>query len=151
MGTRNYAAGKPTGDNNVPFFDSPPAFKAIVTWARDASATASSILNLSHNTTAVEVAAIGSAVFIRWVGFSDAQNSVAATSVISNNGSANFDHAIPSGTVRRFVVPIETVYTGNPASQVGAAIGNGLFRYLAIKTAGVGSIATTEYGKSNAY
>jgi len=151
MGSRNYAAGQPVGDNSVPLYDSPPPFKAIVTWAKDAAAGTSSILNLSDNTTAVEIGAVGATAFIRWVGFSDAQNSVAATSVISAEGTANFDHAITTGTVRRFVVPIERAYTANPSSQVGAAVANGLFRYLAIKTSGGGSVLATEYGKSNSY
>ena len=66
-------------------------------------------------------------------------------SVISiAGGTANFDHAIPTGTVRRFVIPIEARATQG-ASAVGINRGEGLYQRVAIKSIGIASVLTTEY------
>ena len=104
------------------------------------NATTSSVISVSHDTTTLEVAAIGGPAVLRWVATSDTQ-----ASVISNAGAtANYDHVIPSGTMRRFAIPIESMYQA-PSSMVGANRLNGLYQRVAIKSVGIASIMTTEY------
>lgn len=143
----NYARGKPVGNNNVPFFDSPPPVKAISQFYAE-NGVASSVITLSHNTTAIEIAAQGSPVVMRWVAVGDTVASV----VGSVAGALNFDNVIPANTVTRFVVPIEIMNTAEGVgSVVGQNIANGLYRRVAYKTQAVGSILVSEYGSSNAY
>ena len=144
----NYAKGKPLGINGVPFFDSPPAVAAIATNMRDNGAT-SSILVLNQNTTAIEVGATGGPAYIKWLTQAVVDTSVAGTSVISAAGTANFDHIIPSGEVRRFVVPIATIPVHT--SVQGANRLNGLYPNVAYATGPVASVAVTQYGSSNTY
>lgn len=145
----NYAKGQPMGNNGVPLFDCPPAVTAIATNARD-NATSSSILILTQNTTAIEVGAQGGPAFIKWLAQSVVDSSVAGTSVISAAGTANFDHMIAAGEVRRFVVPINIVPASAQSVQ-GANSLNGLFPNVAYKTAGIASVLVTQYGSSNSY
>lgn len=148
---KNYAAGMPTGNNNMPVsMDTPAPYKAVKQYLSE-NATASSVISLTDNTTAVEIAAQSAPVAIRWVYASDGTG--AATSVIAIAGStANYDHVLAPNTVRRFVVPIEVQYSLNPnASAVGARVENGLFARLAYKTAGIASVSVAEYGSSNSY
>lgn len=145
----DYAKGKPVGGNGTPFYDSPPAIKALDQWG-SLNANASSVITMSADTTALEIAAQGQAAAMRWVWVTDGTS--AATSVIAAGGSTdNYDHIIPSGEVRRFVVPIEVQRSnGAPnASAVGANVSNGLFQRVAFKSVGVGSVFVTEYGSSN--
>lgn len=147
MSGQNYARGKAVGNNNVPFFDSPPPVAAIATNMREAGA-ASSILILNQNTTAIEVAATGGDAYIKWLTQATVDSSVAGTSVISAAGTANFDHAITSGTIRRFVVPIATIPASHTSVQ-GANRLNGLYPNVAYR--GIASVAVTQYGSSNSY
>lgn len=147
---KNYAAGTPAGNNQIPLYGSPAPVKAVGQYLSE-NATTSSVVTLTPNTTAVEIATQGTAAAMRWVYVADGTG--AQTSVIAVAGAtANFDHIVPPNTVRRFVVPIEV---GGGAqgygSMVGANIENGLFRRLAYKTQGVASIMVTEYGSSNSY
>jgi len=145
----DYAAGKPVGRNAVPFYDSPPAVKAIARYGTF-NGTNSSVITVTNNTTAIEIAAQGTAAAMRWVWVTDGTG--ANTSVIAAAGATdNYDHIIPEGQVRRFIVPIETgPYGVSPnASAVGVNVENGLFRRVAYKSIGVGSVMTTEYGSSN--
>lgn len=103
------------------------------------NATASSVLTLNDNTTDLEVAAIGSTGFVKWIGRADTNASV----VSSVGGQANYDVVVPAGTVRRLVIPRETGGAG--ASIVGANISNGLYNRVAYKSGGIGSILTTQY------
>jgi hypothetical protein len=151
MAGKNYAAGVPMGNNQGYLQGLPAPFKAVKQYLSE-NATASSVVTLTENTTAIEVAAQTAPVALRWVYVAD--GTTAATSVIAVAGStANFDHIVPANTYRRFVVPIETGPTGVApnASAVGANIENGLFRRLAYKTQGIASVAVTEYGSSNSY
>lgn len=150
--SKNYAKGIPMGDNQVPFFESPPPVKAIVATMSE-NATASSIFALSDNTTAVEIATQGTAAVIRWFSNNDYQTSVGNRSVIAIAGStANYDHIIPSNAVKRFIVPIEIQKSvGANASFMGARVENGLYTYLAWKTQGIASVFLTEYGSSNSF
>lgn len=101
--------------------------------------TASSVITVQDTTSAIEIAAVGGAAVMRWVARADTQGSV-----ISAAATANFDHVIPSGMMRRFALPIETTYQ-NPGSIVGVNTMNGLYQRVAIKTVGVASVLLTEY------
>ena len=116
--------------------ETPVPFKAISTTASD-NAVVSSVITLTDNTTNLEVAAVGATAFVRFVPRTDG-----AASVVSAAGTANFDNVVPAGTVRKFVVPIETIGT---SSIVGANIQNGLYNRVAYKTAAPGSVLTTQY------
>ena len=107
--------------------------------------TASSVISVSHNTTALEIAAVGGAGFMRWVRTGDTEASV----VSAAGATGNFAHVIPTNTVRKFVIPIEAMPTmgaSNTASMVGINRREGLYQRVAIKTAGIASILVTEYG-----
>lgn len=109
------------------------------------NSTASSVITLTEDTTVIEIAAIGAVptgAVMRWV--SSVVAFGAASSVISAAGTANFDHAIPGNTVLKFAVPIEFQAT-NPQSVQGANRLNGLYRRVAIKSTGIGSVLLTEY------
>lgn len=149
---QNYARGIPMGNNQMPAsYQAPPAVKAIVSRMSE-NATVSSMVGLSQNTTAIEISTQSAPVVFKWVANADAQNSVAATSVIAVAGTtANYDHVIPANTMRRFVVPIEVNNPQGNGSLVGANIENGLFRWFAWKTQGAGSVLSNEYGSSNSY
>lgn len=106
------------------------------------NAAVSSVITLTPDTTAIEIAAIGASPtggVMRWVRVADTQ-----ASVISAAGTANFAHVIPNNEVRKFAVPIEVMYQA-PSSMVGANIQNGLYRRVAIKSIGVASVILTEY------
>lgn len=148
MSSQNYARGKPMGNNQVPFYDSPPAVKAIEQYYTENGVT-SSVITLTQNTTAIEIGAGKSAVLMRWVYIADAET--AATSVIMSGATANWDHVIPEGQVRRFVVPIEGNYAEGQGSMVGANRANALFRRVAYKNTSIGSVFASEYGSSNSY
>lgn len=147
--SKNYAAGTPVGNNQMPLYNSPAPFKAVVQYLSE-NATASSVVTLTQNTTAVEVAAQSAPVAIRWVYQADA--ATAASSVIAVAGAtSNFDHIVPANTVRRFVVPIEVSPNQGYSSMQGVNRLEGLFQRLAYKTQGIASVAVTEYGSSNSY
>lgn len=142
--TDNYAAGTPVGKNGVPLFNSPAPYKAVARYFVE-NGSASSVITLSANTTAIEIAAPATdrAVLMRWVATSDTQASVTAL---------NLDHVVPANTFRRFVVPVESQNaSAGYGSMVGANIDKGLFRRVAVITAGPGSVITTEYGSSSSY
>lgn len=116
----------------------PAPFKAKATYASE-NASTSSVISVTHDTTGVEVAAVGGAAVVRWVPTTDT-----AASVVSAASGANFDHVVATGTVRRFVLPIER-YGTTPASVQGANRLNGLYQRVAIKTVGVASVLLTEF------
>ncbi len=148
MSGQNYAKGQPMGNNQIPFFQSPPAVKAIEQYYTENGVT-SSVITLTENTTAIEIGAGQSAVLMRWVYITDAQT--AATSVIISGATANWDHVIPTNEVRRFVVPIEGNYSEGYGSLVGANRANALFRRVAYRNTSIGSVFASEYGSSNSY
>lgn len=115
--------------------------KALVTTVSE-NATVSSVVTLNDNCTDLEVAAVGAPVFYRWVPRSETAGVAPAASVIIAAGTANFDAVIPSGAVRRLVVPIETIGT---SSIVGANIANGLYNRIAYRTFGAASVLATQY------
>ena len=111
------------------------------------NASASSVITLTEDTTALEIAVIAgtssliSGGVMRWV--TSVAGSNASTSVISAAATANFDHVITNNQVLKVAVPIET----NP--QTGSVQGInrelGLYRRVAIKSIGIASILLVEF------
>lgn len=139
----NYSSKLPQDRNNAVMTGLSTPFPAIATTADD-NVAVSSIINLNANTTLVEIAAIGGGAGIRWVMNT---NTTATSSVITAQGTANFDNYIPAGVVRQFVVPRNSQATGS--SSIGGITGlntsEGLFNSVAIKGSGVSSVLVTEY------
>src|SRR3990167_493565 len=106
----------------------------------DDNAVASSVVSLNPNTTSLEVSAFGGqGAVIRWVPTTEnASIAGAKASVISSGLTANFDHYIPTGTVRRFAIPQETGGVGMRGA-VGSQIGSvyGLYQRVARINAGI--------------
>lgn len=149
----NYAAGTPVGGNQVPLYGSPAPFKSVQEFYSE-NAVASSVVTLTQNTTAIEIAAGATPVIMRWVSVADGTG--ANSSVIAApTTSANFDHVIPANTVRRFVVPIESGVNQTVGETTTSVVGQnreyGLYRRVAYKTQAVASVYVTEYGNSNSY
>ena len=136
-----YAPKLPTDASGQAMQELPSAVKAKATYGAE-NASASSVISVTHDTTGIEVAAVTTAAVLRWITRTDT-----TASVISAAGTANFDHVVPAGTVRRFALPIE-VQGSSPASVQGANRANGLYQRVAIKSVGVGSVLLTEYGQS---
>lgn len=136
----NYAKGLPHGKDGTEFQNSPPPFTAITRYGSE-NGTASSVISVSSVTTAIEIAAVGSPVLMRWVATSDTQASV--TGAVA---APNFDHVIPTGTMRRFVIPQERTPSNDPAGSVqGVNLQMGLYQRVAVKTIGAASVLTSEY------
>ena len=115
--------------NSMQEFPSPKRPLARIT---SENATVSSVISLTHDTTSIEIAAIGGTASMRWV------------SIVTIAGStSNFDHVITTGTVRRFVVPRESA--PNPQSVQGVNRLNGLYQRVAYKTAGIASVMLGEF------
>lgn len=134
----NYAPRLPKDINNEVNQQCPPAKKVLATTASDNNVV-SAALTLNDGTTAIEVVAGGQPAVIKWIATSDTE-----ASVISGAGG-DFDHAIPANSYRRFVVPVETMGVGNTSSVVGANSQSGLYKRVAVATAQIGSVMTTEY------
>lgn len=149
----NYAKGVPMGNNQMPFQGNgtPPAVAAIGTTVRDTATTTSSILVFNQNTTAIEVAAVGGPVYIKWLSQSVVDSSVAGTSILGTGAGSNFDHIIPPATYRRFVIPINVNNPQGYSSFSGANRENGLYPNMAYIGAVTSIIAVTQYGLSNSY
>lgn len=124
-------------DKNGNALDSQPIPLKAITTVVSENATVSSVITLNDNTTDLEIGAVGAPAFIRWIGRGDTQGSV-----ISAAGTANYDNMIPSGAVRKFVIPVETIGT---SSIVGANIANGLYNRIAYKSGGIGSVLSAQY------
>ena len=135
---RNYAPALPRGKDDESLHDFPAAKLALARYAPENS-TASSVISVSHDTTALEIAAVGGAAVMKWITTGSTNPSVISIA----GGTANFDHVIPSGEVRKFVIPIES----NP--QTGSVQGVnrelGLYQRVAIKSIGVASVLTAEF------
>ena len=103
------------------------------------NASTSSVISVSHDTTAIEIAAVRGAAAMKWItiGNTDA-------SVVSATSGANFDHIIAPGTVRRFVIPQEVIGS-NQSSIQGVNRGEGLYQRVAYKSMGIASVLLTEY------
>jgi hypothetical protein len=134
-----YAKMIPVDKGGNSLQDFPPANVALQRDYSENNGT-SSIITLNASTTNLEVGCQGaSGAVIRWIAVGDTQ-----ASVISAVGStANYDHFIPIGTVRKFVVPVET--RGMSSSVVGANAQAGLYARIAVKSVGIASVITTQY------
>lgn len=143
--TANYAPAQPQDSKNQVMVGYPPPKKAKASYG--ATIVASSVITLTDNTTEVEIEAVGgNGVAIRWVPVTETAAVSPFASVIASGGTANFDHIIPSGQVRRFVVPVETIGT---TSIVGVNKQLGLYNRIAwIQSAGLtssSSVFSTEF------
>jgi len=119
--------------------------KVALARLNDENALVSSILLLGHDTTELEVAAVGQGIAGKWLSRAIVDSSVAGTSVITAAGTANFDFIVPVSTQRRVVVPIST-FTPTSGSVMGINRKLGLYPAVAFKTlAGTGSVLTAEF------
>ena len=138
-----YSPRLPRGKDNEVKQNYVPAKLALVQTNKE-NASASSILLLGHDTTELEVAAVGQHVAAKWLTQATVDSSVAGTSVLTAVATGNWDHMIQIDTVRRFVVPIASV--PQTQSVMGINREKGLYPAIAFKTfAGNGSVLTAEY------
>ncbi len=104
----------------------------------------SSVISLHPMTAQIEVGAFGGqGAKIRWIATTDTGAGAPFASVISSGIGANWDHFVPAGTYRQFVVPKET--GGSPNGQVGSI--NGLYQRVAVINAGTtaSSVLVSEF------
>lgn len=134
----SYPKPLPVDQNRTPLQEFPAPYLAKAVYASDNS-TASSVISVSHDTTTLEVAAVGGAAVVKWIATSNTN-----PSVISAAGTANFDHVVPSGAIRRFVLPKESIGVAM-GSVVGINRREGLYQRVAVKSVGVASVLTTEF------
>lgn len=123
----------------------PPPVESLASYQRENN-VASSVISLTPNTVSLEVGAFGGqGVVIRWVSLTETAAAAGAkASVIASGLGANFDHWIPTGMFRKFVVPKET--QGQMAGgQIGSV--NGLIQRIALINGGAtaSSVLLTEY------
>lgn len=142
--TVNYSRALPRDSGDQTMQEYPAPIKALANTTSE-NATVSSVINLTNDTTAIEIAAQGGAAAMRWVAASETAAVAPAGSVITAAGTSNYDHFIPSGTVRRFVVPRDVFNARGQSSVQGLNVQEGLMRRVAYKTIGVSSVITTEY------
>lgn len=130
----NYAKGLPIDKNNVAMQEFPAPAIAQEQYTIE-NAVASSAISLTPNTSSLEVATYGGqGAVIRWIPVSETAAAAGAkASVVASGLGANYDHHIPAGMLRRFVVPKETI--GQVAGgQIGSV--NGLYQRVAVINAG---------------
>lgn len=131
----NYARPLPVDRMGHVMVNVPPAASTFGSTHRENTSN-SSVTSLSDNTSVVEVTAVGAGAAIRW-----ATNQ--ATSVVTAQGTANFDNVIAAGATRLFVVPRRVAAV---PSISGINSQEGLFSGIATKTiAGAGSVLLAEY------
>ena len=135
----NYAPRISRDKDGNPIPESNFQASVVATYAKE-NGTVSSVISTTHDTTALEVAAVGGPAYLRWVRTGDTE-----ASVVSAASGANFQYVIPQNTYRQFVIPIEARATQG-ASMVGINRGEGLYQRYAIKTGGIASVLVTEYG-----
>ena len=133
----NYSPELPRGKDGNTKTNYAPSKQAVKSWG--AVPTISSVITLTDDTTEMEIGATGGAgVAIKWV----SQNDTVA-SVIASGATANFDHIIPSGSVRRFVVPVDPTDTPAYTSIVGTNVQMGLINRIAWIQAGAAATASS--------
>lgn len=140
----NYAKRYAREVTGEPRLDCPPPYIALDEYQVE-NAVASSCISLTPNTTELEIGAFGGqGIVIRWIPLTETASVAPRASVVASGLGADFDHWIPSGQVRRFIVPKETI--GQMAGgQTGSV--NGLYQRVAWINAGTTatSILATEY------
>lgn len=120
----SYAQAIARDEAGVPLQEFPAPVKATKTTV--AVTAISSVFTFDNSSTSIEITAPNSPVAWRWLPVGSPLGSV----VSSYATAANFDHIIPSGQLRRFVIPRETQGIAGPALansvhglyQFGAAI-----------------------------
>lgn len=132
-----YPVPQPIDRANNPMLQFPPAFVSQARYDNE-NATASSVMTLTDNTTVIEVTALGVSAVLKWIPTTDT-----TASVISAAGTANYDHVIPAGNLRRFVIPIERALPAPSIQGINKAMG--LYNRVAIKSTGIGSVLTSEF------
>ena len=141
----NYARPIPVDKNNASLQEFPAPVRALATSMRE-NAVASSALALNPNTTSLEINAFGGqGIAIRWVALTETPSVAPRASVVASGAGANFDHIIPTGTVRRFVVPKETAGLNTAPLQIGSTFG--LYQRVAAINTGItaASVLFVEY------
>lgn len=134
----NYAKQIPIDKGGMVLQGYPAPCSTLGTVYRD-NASASSVTSLTVDTTVLEVASTTVPVGIRWA-------ISQATSIIAVAGAtANFDHVVVPGQVRRFVVPRRIVGVSPIASISSINIQEGLFSNIATISLGVGSVMLMQY------
>ena len=106
------------------------------------NATASSVLLIGHDSTALEVTAVDKTGYVRWIAATGAAAGVASVVAVAG-ATANYDAVIPAGTTVKFAIPKEE--EGHPQSVQGVNRREGLYNRVATKTAGISSLLTVEY------
>lgn len=125
-----YASRLPTDASGLPMQEYPSAKKALARYG--SSATVSSVITLTDNTTVIEVTAVGGGgVSLRWIPATETAAVSPFASVIASGATANFDNVVAADTTRRFVVPIEVYGT---SSIVGLNKQEGLYNRVAFIT-----------------
>lgn len=117
----NFGQGRSTDGERTTIVEAPSPVLAKARYTVE-NGVASSVISLNPNTTSLEIGAFGGqGVVIKWIPVTD----VTQASVISSGlALANFDHWIPEGTYRQFVVPKETQGTPlNAGAQLGSIAG----------------------------
>lgn len=136
----NYAAALPADKAGNPIQNA-PATSSVVARYNSENAIASSVISLTHDTTQIEIATLGTGAAMRWVRTADTE-----ASLVTAVAGTNFNHIIPPNSVRIFVVPKERAGSSG-ASVQGVNRGEGLFQRVAIKTtAAAASVFLAEYG-----
>ena len=121
----------------------PAPIPALATTYRETAAV-SSITILNQHTTTIEVSAFGGqGAVIRWVPIAESPTVSPFGSVVASGLTASFDNAIPSGQIRRFVVPAQR--QGGHAGAAGSV--NGLYQRVATVSGGTtaASVLLTEF------
>lgn len=135
----NYAPQTPRGKDNEHKVGYVPTKLALES-NNNENISVSSVLAFTHDTTEIEVAAVGQGVAGRWA------TNQAASVVTATGAGANFDFIVPSGEARRYVVPRDTALSPAFSSVQGVNRLEGLYQNIAYKTlAGNGSVLTIEF------
>lgn len=128
----NYGKNLPRDKGGAPMTDFPANYVANQRYNDDNGVT-SSVISLHPQTAQIEVGAFGGqGAVIRWIPVSETASVTPFASVVSSGLGANFDHYVPPGMYRQFVVPKET--QGAAVGQVGSV--NGLYQRVAVINAG---------------
>lgn len=141
----NYAKNMPHEQGGAPMTGYPSPVESLAVYHNE-NAVASSALSLHPNTTQIEVGAVGGqGVVIRWVSATETAAVAPRASVVASGLGANFDHFIPAGTYRQFVVPRDANIGSGMNGQAGSV--NGLIQRVARINAGpaASSMLLTEY------
>lgn len=139
----NWAKKQPIDQGNIPIMNCPAPYVSNKQYNLT-NAVASSVVSLHPNTSRIEVGAFGGqGVVIRWIPIAETALVSPFASVVSSGLGANYDHYVPPGTYREFVVPKET--GGSPNGQIGSVYG--LYQRVAWVNAGItaSSVISSEF------